>query len=455
MGPPSPPPSDPRAGPTSAAPSNAPSSASTRLRALADLSGSLTDALSPVEAADLVERKALAALGATSAVVVTLGAFPPPVTTVTEAAGATETRLHVVHAIGGLDELTAALEAQPLDAPLPFAEVARSGEPLFLDSARALECFPDWGAGLVRTGGKAAAIVPVWANGELRGVLGLSWADERTFDEDERAFVTTLGVMCAQAIMRAHLKVAERDARERAESANRSKADFVATISHELRTPISAVLNYVELLAGELSGPELTSQLARVERMRASGGHLLALLDELLLHARVETVHATVRPERVVLQAVVEESLALVRPIAEARGLAVHVEMPPDGITVYTDALKLRQIVVNLVANAVRHARHGEVHVVVRLEGIGEIRIRLSVRDDGDGVAREDRERIFQPFWQKHPDELPRPVDAHTGLGLSVARDLARMLGGELDLEDAERSSTFVLMIPLEYTANG
>ncbi|MBY0489499.1 MAG: GAF domain-containing sensor histidine kinase [Gemmatimonadaceae bacterium] len=415
------------------------------------MSGSLTDALSPVEAADLVERKALAALGATSAVVVTLGAFPPPPELLPPSAGESDARLHVVHAIGGLAELTAALEAQPLDAPLPFAEVARSGEPLFLNAAQALARFPDWGAGLVRTGGQAAAIVPVWANGELRGVLGLSWSDARTFDEDERAFVTTLGVMCAQAIMRAHLKVAEREARERAESANRSKAEFVATISHELRTPISAVLNYVELLAGELTGPALVSQLARVERMRLSGGHLLALLDELLLHARVEAVHATVKPERVALQAIVDESLALVRPIAEARGLTVQVEMPPEVITVYTDALKLRQIVVNLVANAVRHARHGEVHVIVRLDGIGEIRIRLIVKDDGDGVAREDRERIFQPFWQKVRDPVPHGAESHSGLGLSVARDLARLLGGELGLEDAERTSTFILSIPAEY----
>lgn len=442
----------PARAPESSAAGGERSTAAQHLRALADLSGSLTDALSPAEAADLVERKALAALGASSAVVVTLGAFPTDLLSPGNS-DVEERRLHVVHAIGGLAELTAALEAQPLDAPLPFAEVARSGKPLFLHADEAVSRFPDWGAGLVSTGGKAAAIVPVWANGELRGVLGLSWSHDRQFDEDERAFVATLGVMCAQAIMRAHLKAAERDARERAEKANRSKADFVATISHELRTPLSAVLNYVELLAGELAAPELVSQLGRVQRMRASGGHLLGLLDELLLHARVETVHATVRPERTPLQALVMESLELVRPIAEARGFAVQVEMPPDTIVLYTDPLKLRQIIVNLVANAVRHAQHGEVRVIVRLEGIGEVRIRLTVSDDGAGVSNDDRERIFQPFWQKTPSSVPRAGDTHTGLGLSVARDLARLLGGDLSLEDTERSSTFVLLIPTEYRA--
>src|SRR6186997_486196 len=96
---------------------------------------------------------------------------------------------------------------------------------------------------------RAAAIVPVWANGELRGVLGLAWPETHQFDDDERAFVITLGVMCAQAIMRAHLKAAELNARLAAEQANESKAHFLATISHELRTPVSAVIGYSALLS--------------------------------------------------------------------------------------------------------------------------------------------------------------------------------------------------------------
>src|SRR5687767_2423328 len=171
------------------------SGASRRLRALAALSGSLTDALSPEEAANLVQQKALSALGATSAIVVTLGAFPPEPTDKAVDAHANATTLNVVHAIGLPAEVKAALHQLPLDAAVPFAEVARTGKPLFLGSEAELKRYPDWGAAMIRAGAGSAAIVPVWANGELRGVLGLSWRDAQTFDQDERAFVLTLGVM--------------------------------------------------------------------------------------------------------------------------------------------------------------------------------------------------------------------------------------------------------------------
>ena len=178
------------------------SGASRRLRALAALSGSLTDALYPKEAADLVEREALSALGATSAVVVTLGPFPPPIATdVGQYAPPARETLHVVHAIGLPAEVKAALEQLPINAAVPLAEVAREGQPLFLPSEAEMQRYPDWAERMIRAGARSAAVVPVWANGELRGVLGLSWGAPRIFDEDERAFVLTLGVMCAQAIM--------------------------------------------------------------------------------------------------------------------------------------------------------------------------------------------------------------------------------------------------------------
>lgn len=164
------------------------SGASARLRALASLSGSLTDALSPAEAAAFVEENALAALGATSAVVITVGAFPTPTPT---AGGAAPDTLHVVHGIGLPADVLRTLEALSLDAPVPFAEVARTGAPLYLHSEQELRRYEDWGVAMVGAGARAAAIVPVWANGELRGVLGLAWPVPHIFEEDECAFIIT------------------------------------------------------------------------------------------------------------------------------------------------------------------------------------------------------------------------------------------------------------------------
>jgi signal transduction histidine kinase len=443
-----------RASPVEVAPVSA---ASARLRALAALSGSLTDALTPEAAADLVQQKALSALGATSAIVVTLGAFPPPEPGAHPTAAST---LHVVHAIGLPEELKAALDALPLDAPVPFAEVAREGEPLFLASEDDMRRFPDWADGMIGAGAGSAAIVPVWANGELRGVLGLAWAESHLFDEDERAFVLTLGVMCAQAIMRAHLKSAElharRDAegaREAAEQANASKAHFLATISHELRTPVNAVIGYSALLTDELYGPVTALQRDHIGRMSASGKHLLGLIEDLLGHARLDAGEEVVRAEPVSLLDLVNDSVDLIRPLAEQKRLRLRVELPPHPMELFTDARKLRQILVNLIGNAIKFTDEGSVTLHVRIEGVEpSVIVHFEVSDSGVGISPTDLEHIFDPYWQ-HDATSIRPGGS-TGLGLAVARTLARLLGGDVTCTRSElrTGSTFLVTLPTRYS---
>ncbi|HEY8796088.1 MAG TPA: ATP-binding protein, partial [Gemmatimonadaceae bacterium] len=428
-------------------------SASLRLRSLAALSGSLTDALSPEDAAALIEQQALSALGATSAVVVTLGNFPPiqgPSAPTPHAAPP----LTLVHAIGVPAEIRAELERLPLDAPVPLAEVARSGEPVFLHSAEELRLYPAWGAMMIRVGTRAAAIVPVWANGELRGVLGLTWRSSRTFDEDERAFVITLGVMCAQAIMRSHLRAAEQHAREEAEHANRTKAHFLATISHELRTPINAVMGYTQLLVEEIYGPVSPLQKDHLERVRASGLHLLELVEELLGYARIEAGEEVVRPEAVLVADVVEQSFVLVRPLAEKKKLKLRIEGQDEPVRLLTDIRKLRQILVNLLANATKYTASGDIVLGVRVMGAGEgARINFDVTDTGRGIRAENHEHVFDAFWRE--DVTTTHSDGSTGLGLSVARELARLLGGDVTLvrSSVACGSTFVLSLPVRYEA--
>jgi signal transduction histidine kinase len=370
-----------------------------------------------------------------------------------------ENVLHVVHAIGLPNEVKAALEKLPLDAPVPFAEVARIGEPLFLSSDQAMRQYPEWSAAMIAAGAHAAAIVPVWANGELRGVLGLTWPASRVFDEDERAFVLTLGVMCAQAIMRAHLRLAEREAREAAiiardtaEQANQSKAYFVATISHELRTPMNAVLGYTALLADELYGPVSALQKDHIGRVRTSGYHLLGLIEDLLGYARIEAGHEVVHAERVLLVDVVEASLVLVRPLADKKGLRIRVERPAAPIEMHTDPQKLRQILINLLANAVKFTESGDIVLIVRLDGQDTgVRVVFEVIDAGRGMSGEVQARIFDPFWQAETDAMK--TTGSSGLGLSVARQLARLLGGDVTVARSEpgQGSTFVVSLPLNY----
>src|SRR5690242_9667267 len=436
------------------------STASRRLRALAELSGSLTDLLTAEEAADLVERQALAVLGASSAVVVTLAQAVPNVSADASAngqplaptSGRPTDALTLVHAIGLPADVRATLQQFPLDAPLPLAEVARTGEPVFLRSERELRCYAEWGDALIRAGACAAAAVPVWANRHLRGVLGLTWAAPHLFDEDERAFVISLGVMCAQAIIRGRLTIAERRARETAELANQAKTLFLRTISHELRTPMTAVIGYTGLLADEVSGPITPTQMDHLRRMRESSEHMLALIEELLGFAKLDAGEDQVHVQAVVAGEIVEEALGVILPLAQKKGLRVRVEMPETPIELHTDRLKLRQILVNLLANAVKYTDQGDVVLILRIEGVGaELRVYFEVTDSGRGISAKDQQHIFESFWQAN-QTLTRTAGG-TGLGLAVARQLARLLGGDVIIarSDVGRGSTFIASLPANY----
>lgn len=428
------------------------SNASRRLRALAALSGSLTDAMTVAEAADLVEQQALAVLGASSAVLVTLAREAPNNAGQAPIAAHSSEVLKLIHAIGVSADVRATLQQFPLDAPLPLADVARTGRPLFLPSERELRHYATWGDALIHAGARAAAAVPVWANRQLRGVLGLTWASPYEFDDDERAFVVALGVMCAQAIMRGRLTIAERRARETAESANQAKTQFLRTISHELRTPMTAVVGYTGLLAEEVSGPMNAVQMDHLRRMRHSSEHMLALIEELLGFAKLDAGEDEVHPERVLAGDVVERALELVAPIAQRKGLRIRVERPEAPIELHTDPLKLRQILVNLLANAVKYTDEGDVLLILRIEGTGaELRIYFEVADSGRGIAVEDQDHIFEPFWQV--DQTLTRKSAGTGLGLAVARQLARLLGGDVVVARSElgRGSTFIASLPPHY----
>ena len=448
------------------------SDASRELRALALLSGSLTDSLTAEDAADVIERQALTLLGATSAVVVTLGQFPkgalgvylakgdadrndPPSTIANRALPATGVdTLTVVHALGVPQHVEAALRQLRLDAPVPLAEVARTGGPIFLKSEEELRRYPEWGETIVRAGSCAAAAVPVWANGHLRGVLGLTWTTPHAFDEDERAFVVTLGVMCAQAIMRGYLTAAERKARSAAEHANRAKSQFLRTMSHELRTPLTAVVGYTELLEEELVGPVTVAQKDHLRSIRRSSDHLLALIAELMHYAQLEAGADTVQPTRVVAADVVIEAMDIVRPIAERKDIGLRFDRSLRAHVLYTDRLKLRQILVNLITNAVKYTDRGEVTISLYFSGEGTSRMtNFEVTDTGCGIAAMNRDHVFEIFWQV--DQSLTRTTGGTGLGLSVARGLARRLGGDVTLRWSElgRGSTFVASLPVGESA--
>ena len=233
-------------------------------------------------------------------------------------------------------------------------------------------------------------------------------------------------------------------ARKTVEAANRAKSDFLATMSHELRTPLNAMLGYTELLAMGLPVPIPEPAREHVTRIGLSARHLLRIIEEILSFSRMDAGRETVDRAPVDLGELVREVAAIIEPLAQEKGLRFETDAANIPARLQTDGGKLRQILVNLLGNAVKFTDRGEVELSVA-ERDGELLFR--VRDTGIGIAPEDQDKLWEPFWQA--DQSNRRKAGGTGLGLAVSRRLARLLGGDLVAESTPgEGSTFILTLP-------
>jgi len=235
------------------------------------------------------------------------------------------------------------------------------------------------------------------------------------------------------------------DARREAETANRGKSEFLAVMSHELRTPLNAIGGYAELMEMGIRGPVTPAQREDLHRIQVSQRHLLGLINEVLNYAKVET--GTVRYDLAAVRVrdVLASAEALVAPQTSAKELTLTIGTCPPDLSVRADAEKLRQILVNLLSNALKFTERGG---RIALECVPSPRmVEITVRDSGIGIPTEQLERIFEPFVQVRAD-LTRTAEG-TGLGLAISRDLARGMGGELVVSSAMgQGSTFTLSLP-------
>ena len=229
------------------------------------------------------------------------------------------------------------------------------------------------------------------------------------------------------------------------EVASRRKSAFLASMSHELRTPLNAIIGFTEMLAVGLRGPLNPKQAEYVEDIRASGGHLLDLIGEVLDVEAVETGREALELTPVAVSPLLASCVALFREQAARRGVTVRLLVAPDRPTILADERKVRQVVLNLLANALKHtARGGRVQLQCDLAGDS---LRIGVLDTGTGIDAADHEKIFEEFRQG----TLRSSETGTGLGLPLSRQLARKHGGDLTVESAlGEGSAFWLRLPLE-----
>ncbi len=233
-------------------------------------------------------------------------------------------------------------------------------------------------------------------------------------------------------------------ARAEAEAANKAKTDFLAVMSHELRTPLNAIGGYAELIEMGLRGPVTPAQLEDIGKIRRSQRHLLGLINDIMNFARLETGHVTIKLGAVILNETLAVLDVLTEPQVAAKGIRYVTARCEPQLSVWADEEKTRQILINLVSNAIKFTKQGGTISIHCVED--ENVVRLSVKDTGRGIATEKLEAIFEPFVQVNK-QFTR--DEGVGLGLAISRDLARMMRGDLTAESTPgEGSTFTLTLP-------
>jgi len=247
-----------------------------------------------------------------------------------------------------------------------------------------------------------------------------------------------------------HREGLEQDLRDKNQElldASRLKSEFLAHMSHELRTPLNAVIGYTGTLLMKLPGPLTADQERQLKTIQTSARHLLSLINDVLDLARIESGKVEIELKPMPCQEVMEEVLSTLRPLAQAKNLALEAELPDKPIEVRTDRRALSQILINLANNAIKFTERGS--VTLRLSerdgARGDIAT-IDVIDTGVGVKPEEQPRLFRAFQQLHAG---KPRSEGTGLGLYLSGRLAELIQGRIEFEsEYGKGSRFTLLIP-------
>ena len=287
-----------------------------------------------------------------------------------------------------------------------------------------------------------------------------AWFDVRVRPVPEGIFVLSIDVTerrQAEAELRElndslERKILERtrdleDARRRAESADRTKSAFLATMSHELRTPMNSIIGFTGLMLQGLAGPVTAEQRKQLGMVRGSARHLLELINDVLDISKIEAGQLDVQLAPVDVLAAIDRAITIVSPAAAKKGLALQVVAPPTLPPIASDRRRLDQILINLLANAIKFTDQGGATLTVDLvdDGAG---VRVQVADTGVGIKPEELAQLFKPFRQVDTG-LERQHEG-TGLGLAISRRLAELLGGTVGADSVwGRGSVFTAILPL------
>ncbi len=302
---------------------------------------------------------------------------------------------------------------------------------------------------------KSFLVIPVIRDDQVVAIIGLhDKLDGKPFDEEDEALLTSISDQAALAIEKGrlygNLKLQAQqllEVNQKLAKLNRLKSEFLANMSHELRTPLNSIIGFTGIILQGMTGKINAEQKKQLEMVFRSAKHLLELINDILDMSKIEAGKMEVLPQKFDLREVVTESISTVYPMIEEKRLELIVRMPEVGCQLYSDRAKVRQILINLLGNAVKFTNQGRIEVKGHLRAGGRELV-LSVSDTGIGIKKEDLEGIFDVFKQLHRPYEKKPEG--TGLGLSISQKMVHMLGGSIWVKSQYgRGSKFSFSLPV------
>jgi signal transduction histidine kinase len=311
----------------------------------------------------------------------------------------------------------------------------------------------------IAQGVRTSLATPLLRQGMPIGVILIRREEVNPFTDKQIALLNTFADQAVIAIenIRLFQEIQEKSrqleaANERLEELDRLKSDFVSNVSHELRTPLTAIKGAVDLVLREVAGPLTEKQTHYLTRVRSNTQHLAGLINDLLDLSKIESGKTEMKSNRVSLAGLVHEVVETLRPVAAEKVIALEATISEPSILVWADRDKVNQVLMNLIGNAIKFTP-AQGRITVSASRSGKESVQVSVSDTGPGIAPDEKEKIFDKFYQIAQVGDVKPKG--TGLGLAICRALVELHGGRIWVEsEASGGSTFYFTLPAARSGN-